>query len=205
MAKPVVVLGAGRVGRRALNRLRDLGFDRLTAVDQSKEALAGLGPGVRVVKSDGPRWLSRMELDSAWIVPAAPVHVAFEWLRATWGQKASPAEVPAALISRLPGAAPAPHQGWAFSWADFICPAECDERGVCPVLGRRLEPLFERLRLFTPWWPLVVIRSHRLGPGLGGFPAASLKALGRRAKGGGLLVVATACRCHGVMHALELD
>jgi hypothetical protein len=94
------------------------------------------------------------------------------------------------------------------SLADFLCPDNCPEPAEnCTVTGRpRGKPLFARLAgIELPGWSVGVIRSHQLTPGVGGCRVADLLALRERiVKSGGRWLVATACRCHGALGALEL-
>jgi hypothetical protein len=53
-----------------------------------------------------------------------------------------------------------------------------------------------RLATFEPF----VIRSHQLGPGIGGYRPEKLFALNRHLNSiRGAILLSTACRCHGVI------
>ena len=55
-----------------------------------------------------------------------------------------------------------------------------------------------------PGWSTRVIPSRQLAPGVGGYPPGALLALGRELTGlAGKLLIATACRCHGVVHGMR--
>ena len=207
--KPVIVLGAGRVGSQAVAKLRSTGFGRLTVVDRDPSALAGLAGEARTEQNEAVAWLTGQDLDMSWIVPAVPAHLAFQWLRAVLrakGIETSPLALDRGAFESLPHlATTAAEGGLVASWADFICPPDCDERGPCPVLGRRLEPLYLMLRRMADGLDLTVVRSYPLAPGLGGYPARSLTwLLSRAGQEPGQKMVATACRCHAVIHAFEL-
>jgi len=93
------------------------------------------------------------------------------------------------------------------SHADFRCPDDCAESGdLCTVTGQRRERnMFEILGgiQLTPFKPMA-IRSHQLGPGIGGYRAEQLFAmLAKVEEAKGALLVGTACRCHGVITGLE--
>jgi len=207
--KQVIVLGAGRVGSQAMAKLRAAGFSRLTVVDQDPSALAKLAGEARTERSEAVDWLAGQDIDAAWIVPAVPAHLAFQWLLAVLrakGAETRPLALDQGAFKSLPHvAATTAGEGLVASWADFICPDDCDERGPCPVLGRRLEPLYLMLRRLAEGLPLTVVRSYPLAPGLGGYPARSLAWLASRVgQEPGVRMVATACRCHAVIHAFEL-
>jgi hypothetical protein len=57
-----------------------------------------------------------------------------------------------------------------------------------------------------PGFRVGVIRSRQLAPGLGGYSAGDMKKLVERVGSGGDLkwLVGTACKCHGVISALEV-
>jgi hypothetical protein len=211
-----LILGAGKFGRLALERLgkedpgaaflvvdrspqalseaRELIFARMEGVEA--EAAAFLGERLQ----NGPAW--------DWIIPAVPEHVAFSWLRrgplaaADW----EPVEVPPELAALTPVA----HRGGEgelyLSRALHLCPDDCSEPQVCPVTGEPREiPLYEELAaLEAQGYQIKVISSRQLAPGVGGFPPESLLALARDLAGlEGKILVATACRCHGVAHGLK--
>jgi len=51
-----------------------------------------------------------------------------------------------------------------------------------------------------PAFQSLVIQSHQLGPGIGGYrPAMLFELLERVKQAGSALLVSTACRCHGVV------
>jgi len=207
--KPVIVLGAGRVGALAVERLRAAGFSRLTVVDRNPSALARLTGEARTTPGEAVDWLTGQELGRAWIVPAVPAHLAFQWLGAVLGAKGIetwPLTLDRGVFEGLPHlAATVAGGGLVASWADFICPPDCDERGPCPLLGRELEPPYLMLRRMADALPLTVVRSYPLAPGLGGYPTRSLTwLLSQAGQGPGKKMVATACRCHAVIHAFEL-
>lgn len=94
------------------------------------------------------------------------------------------------------------------SLADFRCPDDCPEPPkLCTVTGKpRGAPLFQRLaEMSPPGWRVAVLRSHQLAPGVGGCLASEMLELKQLVQAqGGKWLVATACRCHGVVSGLEL-
>ncbi len=210
-----LILGAGKFGRLALERLaRQDEAATFLVVDRDPEALAAvrdLGiPGVETVSSEAVAFLAthlREDASWDWLIPMAPVHVAWAWLLAgplpDWEAMAAAAELED-LASWC---------GWGaegqvyLSRAIHLCPDDCPESdSVCPVSGESREvPLFAELAaLKLPGWSIRVIPSRQLAPGVGGYPPAELLALARElSRMSGKVLIATACRCHGVVHGLQ--
>ncbi len=93
------------------------------------------------------------------------------------------------------------------SHADFYCPEDCAEpRDICTVTQEpRKRNMFELLgEVDLPPFQSLVIRSRQLGPGIGGYrPERLLELLSLVNQAAGPLLVSTACRCHGVITAME--
>ncbi len=203
------IIGLGRFGLIALERLSAGHPDRrFTAVDPVAESLRrGAERGAGTVLADGVSFLAERlgrEEGPDWIVPALPVHLAAEWCLARLGPgRARRAPLPAGL-EEIPLNPMAGTAGDLYvSNADFQCPDDCPEPADrCTVTGKARKPnLFDRLAdLRIPGHRPVVIRSHQLGPGVGGYRPAALFDLLDRAEGSeGPALIATACRCHGVL------
>jgi hypothetical protein len=211
-----LILGAGKFGRLALSRLaaEDPAGD-FVVVDRDAAALAATAgpnsPKVQRVEADVIAYLGGHLRPGApwdWLIPMVPVHVAFGWLRT--GPLAGPAwevlPVPDGMAASLPVVGRG-RQGELFlSRAAHICPDDCSEAElVCPVSGESREtPLYKELQaLRAPGFEILVVASRQLAPGVGGYPprrlAALLQDLPERAD---KIIVATACRCHGVAHAV---
>jgi len=186
--------------------------DRLVVVDRDEAALNGLeAPNLRTVRADGVEYLvEHLHPDRApaWIVPCLPVHLAFEWLKRRLGRLGRIVPVPDAFGQDLPNPMAADQGGLYLSYADFFCPDDCPEPAdVCTHTGLpRRGTLFRDLADRTwPGFTMLVLRSRQLAPGLGGYRPLDLFALEDRARQtGGRLLLATACRCHGVLHGLEI-
>jgi hypothetical protein len=180
---------------------------RLTVVDPRMDP-AGLPADVEPVAAEGIDWLARNlcpDRAPRRIVPALPRHLAAEWIMATAGPPGWRRDrVPDAFD--LPLVIDGPEGEIYLSLADFTCPEDCPEPGsICPHTGLpRGRDLFQRLRdLDRPDRPAVVVVSRQLGPGLGGLRPDELLAARRRVStAAGPVLVATACRCHGVVTAL---
>jgi hypothetical protein len=209
-----LILGAGKFGRLALERLarRDAAAS-FVLVDRDPAALAlthdGVSGRTRVASEaiaflvqhlgDGGRW--------DWIIPMVPVHVAFFWLLAgpLAGSAWQPAAVPEAFAGLIPGARPGPHGELYLSRARHLCPDNCSEPEACPVTGESRDlPLHQELAsLKLAGYEIRVIASRQLAPGVGGYPPWRLLELAREVGAlKGNVLIATACSCHGVIQGL---
>ncbi len=211
-----LILGAGKFGRLAMQRLAELDAGaRFTVVDRDgrslEEARAAGTTEITLVLADAIAFLRDNLGEDApwdWLLPMVPVHVAFAWL-----MQVSPAapdwqvvEVPEAAGGALPLVRRGAQGELYLSRAAGLCPDDCPEpESVCPVSGEpRGEPLYEELaRRRLPGFRWLALPSRQLAPGVGGYAPRSLLALARefldcREN----LLIATACRCHGVVHAL---
>jgi len=207
------IIGGGRFGRRAVDVLsRARPRARLLIVDHDRAALNEVYPGSAETRlADGVDFLVRNlepEHGPEWVIPCTPFHLAYRWLRIRLGPRAEPIDVPAGFVESLPHPLPADQGGYYLSYADFLCPPDCPEPAdICTYTGLpRLGTLFRDLAEKT--WPgctSLVVRSRQLAPGLGGYRPLDLFDLENRALTvQGKILVATACRCHGVIHGLAL-
>ncbi len=210
----VVILGAGRFGRRAARLLREAYPQlELIVVDQRPAPLAEIrrqDAAAHLVRADGPAWLAaalpRLR-PGDYLLPCLPGQVAFEVLRRALLTPPGWQTVP--VPPELEGLAPVAIRGEAgelyLSRAAHLCPEDCEEPEVCPADGLPRRPgLDEALAgLSLPGWQIRVLASRLLLPGVGGFPVESLRNLADLpAVPPPRLLVATACRCHGVVHAV---
>ncbi len=208
-----LIIGAGHFGHRAIKLLSEESRP-LLVVDVNEACLAGAGgPGLRWIPCDGIRFLvnnHHLLNPGNIIVPAIPLHLAFEWLKRYLGEKykVEKISVPPEARGPLPHTWEGSEGSLLVSYADFVCPDNCPEPEYCTVTGeRRDRPLFQLLRNLTlPGFRTLVIRSHQLAPGLGGYKVADLTdAAARVAQGGaGKWLLGSACRCHGVLTAMEV-
>ncbi|GAB6907624.1 hypothetical protein JCM12296A_34610 [Desulfosarcina cetonica] len=146
------------------------------------------------------------------IVPAIPVHVVAGWIRLVLSNRfdAHPLAISADWLAQLPHAMAAGSAGQAYvSHADFICPDNCPEPpDRCTHTGKpRPMDLFRLLaRLQLDDVLPIVLRSHQLLPGVGGLLPADLFSALKFAEQNYRrpLMIATACRCHGVVDFMRL-
>lgn len=211
--RAIRILGAGRFGRLAAERLGKR-FPRasIRVVDQREERLKAVERdfGLPTQAEDALSHLSRGEFsDDVWIIPAVPVHVAFHWVldRLSRSGSARMLPVPDAADSQVPNPYRVADGTLFASYATFICPDACNEPDdICThTRQRRLGNLFEHLEsIVLPGYGIVVVRSWQLAPGVGGYPAGYLAArLKVVEQTPGRYLVATSCRCHGVLNCLE--
>jgi hypothetical protein len=202
------IIGCGRFGRIALERLASgKRITRFVVVEPESEHFPQPGANVEIVPQDGVDFLKQHlagENIPDWIIPALPVHLAALWLMAD----AAPVQIrccdpPEGLEKRLPNPMFG-HTGDIYtSMADFICPDNCPEPAdYCPSTGKKREQnLFEWLeKMEVAEFETRVIRSHQLAPGVGGYKPESLFELKQKvSQKPGNHLIATACRCHGVV------
>jgi hypothetical protein len=208
------IIGAGRFGRIAVERISRHQPDALlTIVDKQLSAIHG--DGCTIVHEDGIQWLHTMlQGDAAvdMIVPAIPVHVVLEWLilKLMKIYDIIPIPIPDSWLSKMPNAIRGKTGQAYVSHADFICPDNCPEpEKICTHTGKpRPLDLFRLLGDLDVDDVLpIIIRSHQMLPGVGGiFPADLTTAMEMVVKNSDRpLMIATSCRCHGVVDFIRLE
>ena len=208
-----LILGGGKFGRLAVERLtRQDAAASLLIVDRDPAPQAVLegGPGSQQVQAEAITFLVQHLGGNGrwdWIIPMVPIHVAYHWL---WqgplaGSDWQPAAVPEALGQIVPEAHRGPEGELYLSRARHLCPDDCAEPTVCPITGEARDlPLHQELAaLNLPGYQVRVIASQQLAPGVGGYPPGRLIDLARNLDAlTGTVLIATACRCQGVVHGL---
>ncbi|MBM4295429.1 MAG: hypothetical protein FJ126_11100 [Deltaproteobacteria bacterium] len=212
-----LVLGAGRFGRLALERLGKLDKEaKFLIVDRDPQALAAirvLNPPVGIREAEAARFLAENLHQGCpwdWIIPMAPVHAAYAWLRQgpLGGAGWQSAPVPEAVGNLAPAVIRGEEGELYLSYSDHLCPDDCPEPDICPVSGEgRGTPLYEALAAIRiPGCRILVMVSRQLAPGVGGYPPGELLRLALEVGScTGKFLIATACRCHGVVHGLERE
>ena len=207
------IIGIGQFGLLAYQRLSNRCKDRhFVLVDTVKENLLRCeGPNCTLEQADGVNFLEQhlnLKNGPDWIIPALPIHLAAEWFLVRLGpERLRRISLPPEIDMHLPNPIRGSEGNIYVSHADFRCPDDCAEpRDICTVTGKpRRQNMFKILgdiRL-PPFQPLA-IRSHQLGPGIGGYRPKQLFALlSQVEQAKGHLLVSTACRCHGVITGLK--
>jgi glycine/D-amino acid oxidase-like deaminating enzyme len=207
--KNIWIIGLGQFGLHAVRYLsknnKDIQFVLVDAVEANLMQAAGRNRSLE--RADGVIFLERnlhTNTGPDWIIPALPVHLAAEWCLVRqkpegFSRVILPAEIKPLLPNPMEG-----YKGDIYvSHADFRCPGDCAEpRDICTVTRKpRKRNMFEVLAdIKMPAFQSLVIRSHQLGPGIGGYrPVMLFELLERVKQAGSNLLVSTACRCHGVV------
>jgi hypothetical protein len=207
------VLGAGQFGALAIKRLsRRYPRASFLVVDTCDERLDEIRRkfGAAVRKENGVRFIARNRIpDDVWVIPAIPVHVAFQWILAELDLmgKAETIPVPMEIDHQVPNAYRSPDGAIYGSFATFRCPDACNEPDdICtytkePRLGNLFE-LFSQIDCSPA--EMIVVRSLQMAPGVGGYTGLHLRnALRTIRRQPGMYLIATSCRCHGVINALN--
>jgi hypothetical protein len=208
------IIGGGKFGLRAAEWLsKKHRPNNLTIVEKEKAVCGQLERlGFESVCTDGIQYLEH-NLTHAhypdWIVPAIPLHVAYEWVRTKLSKTRRVQKIPISneLVSALPHPIKAGTGQLFISIADFKCPGNCPEPDeICTYTGRpRPMVLHEFLKSIQQKdIKTVVIRSHQLAPGVGGYtPRALFAALNEIEAATGPVSLSTACSCHGILQIFE--
>jgi hypothetical protein len=207
------IIGVGHFGTIAFQRLSQDNKDRhFVLVDPLEEHLLRCKcPTANLEVSDGMDFCQKHLKKGRhpdWIIPALPVHLAAEWILLHLGPKRlRRIPIPTELEALVPNPIRGPEGNLYVSHANFRCPADCDEpRSICTVTQeRRQQNMFELLEELDiePFKPLTV-RSHQLGPGIGGYrPEQLFETMTHVKQSRGPIALSTACRCHGVITGLE--
>jgi hypothetical protein len=208
-----LILGGGKFGRLAFSRLaRQDAAASFLVVDSGPEGrlLRGSGSNYQQVQAEAISFLVQHLGDDNrwdWIIPMVPLHVAYHWLlegplsEVGW----QPVPVPAAVADLVPNVQRGPDGELYLSRAQHLCPDDCAEPEICPVSGEpRGFPLHQELAsLNLDGYEVRVIPSQQLAPGVGGYPPGRLLDLARDLEAlTGNVLIATACRCHGVIQGI---
>jgi hypothetical protein len=210
------ILGGGRFGQRAAAALhRRYGDSEITLIEKNGRTCRRLEKeGLKTVCREGVRYLEMnlRDIDTPeWVVPAIPLHVAFEWVRAKLSRDyvLQALDIPDRLARALPNPMAGTRGQLFVSNADFLCPESCSEPDeICTVTGiPRPRILHEHLaRIQAGAFTSVVICSRQLAAGVGGYRSRALfQVLDKITSIHGPVLLSTACRCHGVSNLFAIS
>ncbi len=210
----ILVLGAGKFGRKAARVLSQKKHNRVTVVDADPQRCEAVnGESIDVVSADGITCLVDSLKDPEppdWVIPALPLHVAFQWLQTTLPEGAvlDILPVPEQVCTQLPNPIEGATGQVYMSYADFICPADCPEPAdLCTFTGKARKGILHRVlaQIQFAEFISVVVRSKQIAPGLGGYqPDDLFTARTAVLSASGPVLFSTACKCHGVMQAFRI-
>lgn len=210
------ILGSGCFGSRAFSFLRNrIKPTNLTVIDTNiKKLETTIAKHANTVVMDAISFLQTLDEKSdfhSWIIPAVPIHVAYEWLHTKLQSKTQvkTAPVPDSLETRLPNPIRGLDGQLYASNADYKCPDDCAEPNqYCTVTGEpRPQILCDTLTgLNLPGYQSICIVSTQLGPGIGGFQMRALhQALQDIKTNPGKILISTSCKCHCVINAIQVS
>ena len=209
----VFIIGAGHFGTRAARIICQRSDSPVFIVDPDEKCLANLKDlRIKKISGDGIQFLIRNfnYLNRAnTIVPALPIHLAYEWLKGYLPGDMTINKLPVPETDPpLPNAWPASEGSTLVSYADFLCPDDCPEPVYCTVTGeKREQPLYALLRnLNLPPFNIHIIQSRQLAPGLGGYKVEDLRKAAEKFSTNKqrMWIIGTACKCHGIITAFEI-
>lgn len=215
MIKSVWVLGAGKFGLKAVERIKQIYSGvNLTVVDQKREIPQAVTSvqGVAYVCRDGIDFLDEFLAGNGepdWIIPAIPVHVACEWIkrRLSRTRAVRPMSLPNRLADLLPNTLQGRQGEMYCSMAGFLCPEDCNEpQGICTVTKeKRAYRLYDLLAsIQCKPYKNVVVKSRQICAGVGGYrPADLYSALGDIRRCEAPVLLCTSCKCHAVVSAFQ--
>lgn len=210
------ILGGGSFGSRAFSRLQtQYKPTNLTVIDINHNKLEKIiAEDGNAVVMDAISFLQtttkKMDLNS-WIIPAVPIHVAYEWLRNELRSETmvKPIPVPKSIEAVMPNPIYGTDGQLYASNADFRCPDNCSEPDkYCTVTGKlRPQILYDTLTgLKETGYHSICIVSTQLAPGVGGFLMRTLhEALKEIITRPGKILVSTSCKCHCVINAIQVS
>ena len=214
MIKNIWILGAGKFGLKAVERVKQMHPEvDLTVIDiiEDPGSMVSAHGGV-YVRRDGIEFLDKELLETGgpdWIIPAIPVHVACEWIkrRLSSTRAVRALNLPEGLAAMLPNTLQGKHGELYSSMADFLCPDDCIEPyGICTITNeKRAYRLYDLLSsIQIKHYKTVVVKSRQICAGVGGYqPADLISALYEVQRYDSPVLVCTSCKCHAVVSAFQ--
>ncbi|MBI5251539.1 MAG: hypothetical protein HY912_18775 [Desulfomonile tiedjei] len=200
-----LIAGFGKFGRIAFELITENFPDsELMILESDVTRTRSLADRDSVVNQDATSFLlNEPSLENSDIViPMVPFHLAASYVIAGMCARAVP--LPQELEEQVPNPYRLDESNLFASRADFVCPDDCPEGDLCTVTGMPRSPLHAALEgIQVPGWKILVQRSFQILPGVGGYPLGDLRFL-RNRLATGMNIIATACKCHGVLTGIEV-
>jgi len=206
----ICIIGGGKFGQKAAKNLNKKYPEAdITIVDKKK--IEEKNKSFNYIQKDGIIYLAEL-LDKnkvpEWIIPAVPIHLAFEWIKYKINKKIEIIPISKSICKDIKFSIIGKQGELYTSHADFICPDNCPEpSNICSVTKqKRISNLYDFLKSIKYLnYKSIVIQSHQLCPGTGGYSPESLyNSLEIIKKSKNPIFLSTSCRCHGVTHCFQI-
>ncbi|MDI9646523.1 MAG: NAD-binding protein [Archaeoglobales archaeon] len=197
-----IVVGGGRYGARAVEYLMKNKREFLV-LEPDLNCEVSRKFGIEVIKGQATDLIElAKKVNPEWIFPTAPVHVAAEVLKKDFEPWIDVVNSilcgipPKIVVSVGRGSIVVSYN------RDGTCLENCISPDICPVTKiKRPCPMFEMIKFASP--EAFVLVSHQLVPGLGAIRGKDFQEMVKKAYKDRRIIVATACKCHGVITALK--
>jgi hypothetical protein len=201
-----ILVGFGKFGKIAYERLKiNFSSSDFLILDPDLNPSPALD-GARLISEDGVNFLARsgQVKNSDVVIPLAPLNVAAEYLLLSL-KGAVPTELPSDLRNFFRVSSLIDKYTLCVSYADFLCPDDCEEGDACKITGEKRVPMFEKLRqTVVPGFQTFVVRSHQILPGVGGYKFQELTKLRDSISPDKKNMICTSCRCHAIISGITV-
>lgn len=209
-AQSMWLIGGGQFGKKAVQRLlRENPMIDITVVEKDPlQCRFFTGLSVACHNQDAVLFLTEnlfQEDVPDWIIPMVPFHLAFEWIKQALSPELHfvPLSVSEEIMRQFPNASRGVTGRFYTSLADFICPDDCPALDHVCTIRKKPRPYFLYEKIKTEnvsGFHTIVIQSHQILPGIGGYrPAELYKAYHDIKNSREPILLSTACKCHGVV------
>ncbi len=202
-----IIVGFGKFGRIAFDRLKKQSTSGTFVIVDPQISVGEFSRDKQTqwIRESGPEFLVEHDQlhDMDVVIPVAPFNVAAAFICAA-NRGIRNAEIPKGLSEHFQNALLVDKSNLCVSHADFLCPDDCEEGETCTVTGEIRQPMFELIeRLIVPDFTVLTVRSFQLAPGVGGYTLHSLRSTLAAIASGQNFLIATSCRCHGIITAIQ--
>ncbi|MCS7119301.1 MAG: hypothetical protein RMH75_05815 [Archaeoglobaceae archaeon] len=196
-----IIVGGGKFGLKVVEYMLNKNRDFIV-LDPNENCEVAKKFKDKFVKAEAKELTKFVEkLKPEWIFPTAPIHVAAEAFKnqfKTWNEKIN--EIIAGFPMKVVVSIGKGNLVVSYN-RDKLCISNCNSPDFCPVTKiKRPCPMFELVNFACP--EAKVLISHQLSPGIGAIKGEDFIEVIKDSKKMEKIVIATACRCHGVLTAL---